>query len=79
MELHIFICYDRQQRKSSGGGDMGGWKEVGDIACQLLFSFQKNSEGPPTTPRPPVKGLFLVLNMLLTEHVNTPGEHIQML
>lgn len=39
---------------------------------------------PPTRKhvvrRPPQsKGTFLVLNMLQTEHVNTPGEHIQML
>lgn len=57
-------------RKSWGGG--------GGIPCQQLFSFQKDAEDPAP---PSSKGtfLFLVLNMLQTEHVNTPGEHIQML
>lgn len=46
------------------------------IPCQLLFIFMLDVEIQPPHP---VKGLFLVLTMLLTEHVNTPGEYIQML
>lgn len=53
-------------------------KDWGGFPCQLLF-FSPKKHVEHRAPLPKAKALFLVLNMLQTEHVNTPGEHIQML
>lgn len=56
---------------------MGEEGEEGGDPLSATFLFQKDAEDLHSSPQ--LKGLSPVLNMLQTEHVNTPGEHIQML
>lgn len=52
---------------------------VGRVSLVSYFCFSKGCWGCPFPHSTPAMRLSLMLNTLQTEHVNTPGEHIQML